>query len=122
MSGFGGGAAPDATSEGGDVEAIRVGRVEGDALGVAEWQSGYGLPGIAVVLAEPEARAGRAFGEGHVDPAGMFGMQEGPEMLRSLPRQPLPGRAAVQAPIEAALLLSVGVAGAQIEDTAVLGI
>ena len=47
---------------------LLVGRIELHPLDVGEWQFVEGLPRLPVVAGEPQAGAGRAFGERHVDP------------------------------------------------------
>jgi hypothetical protein len=58
-----------------------VGGIELDPLDIRERQFIEGSPGFPVVAREPEARAGRILGQGHVNPDVVFRVEIAAENL-----------------------------------------
>jgi len=112
--------APYAAAEARHMDHGVVGGIEFDPLDVGERQLIEGLPGFPVVTREPEARAGRVFGQCHVNPAVVFRMEIAAESLRPFAPDALPSLAAVVGEVEAAgLVAASGVRRAEQDAPAV---
>src|SRR5262245_9454774 len=113
-------AAPDAATEGRDVDDRVVPGVERDALGVAERQAIQESPGPARVPAQPEARLLAPFVDAEVDPIRPARVDGRAEAVVPLAGDPVPGPAAVGRLVQAALpVAGAGVRRAEVDDPAV---
>ena len=105
------------------MDHVVVGRIELDTLDVRERQFIERPPALPIVAREPQARPGRIFGQGHINPAVVLGVEIAAESLRPLAPDALPGLAAVLGEVEAAGLVALpGVRRAQQDALAVAGI
>ena len=97
-----------------------IGGIELNPLDVRKRKIIEGSPGFPVVARKPQARAGCAFGQGHVNPAGMLWMKIAAESLRPFTTDALPGLATVVGQVEAArLVATAGIRCAQQNSPAV---
>ena len=114
---------PHAAAERGHKHPLLIGGVERDTLDVRERQFIEGSPGFPIVAREPEARAGRVLGQGHVNPAVVIRVEIAAKSLRPFPADALPGLAAVLGEVEAAgLVAPAGIRRTQQDSPAVAGI